>query len=63
MRQLEGRTLAADSAKARGAANTPRYDPARQAASAAMVTDAAIYNPDADVTADAAGKAKKKVWP
>ena len=48
-----------DGAKPRGAANTPRYDPARQGATAATVSDAAAYNPDADVTADAAGKAKK----
>lgn len=51
--------LASESGKPRGAADTPRYDPSRQGASAATVTDAAAYNPAADVTADAPGKKTK----
>lgn len=56
---MEGRGLAAETAKPRGGAAIPSYDPSRQGGNAAMVTDATTYNPGADVTADAAGKPKK----
>ena len=55
LRQMEGRLLAVDSSKPRGQAPAPKYDPARQGTSAALLTEPAAYNPDADVK-------PSKVW-
>ena len=61
LRQMEGRLLAVDSSKPRGQAPTPKYDPARQGASSALLTEPAGYNTAADVTMDAAATQKPKV--
>lgn len=63
LRQMEGRLLAVDSSKPRGQASTPKYDPARQGASTALLTEPKGYNTAADVTLDAAATQKPKVGP
>ena len=60
LRQMEGRLLAVDSAKPRGQVPAPKYDPARQGASTALLTEPTSYNAAADVTMDAAATQKPK---
>jgi nucleolar protein 58 len=60
LRQLEGGVMAADGARVRGQANIPQYNPGRQGTNPALITEAKGYNPDADVTADAAPSEEKK---
>ena len=62
MRQLEGKLLGTESAKPRGKAEPQKYDKARQAPAAALLTETKTYNPDADVTADAGKEEPPKVW-
>lgn len=62
LRQLEGKALATDGAKAKGKADFEKYDKSRQAGpTAAMQAGLQSYNPDADVVpADGDKKDKKK---
>lgn len=62
LRQLEGKLLASDSAKPyAGKGDIPKYNAQRQGdAGAALIAPAKVYNPDADVTADAGNEQKKK---
>jgi len=49
LRQLEGRALGAESGKARGKGETPKYDKSRQGVVGALATTPKAYNADADV--------------
>eukprot|EP00877_Chromochloris_zofingiensis_P001898 jgi/Chrzof1/11709/Cz06g06120.t1 len=61
LRQLEGRSLAADSAKPSGKPDAQKYDKARQGAAPTLLTQPKAYNADADVVmADGETKKKKK---
>mmetsp|Transcript_10474 Transcript_10474/g.31543 ORF Transcript_10474/g.31543 Transcript_10474/m.31543 type:complete len:552 (-) Transcript_10474:219-1874(-) len=61
LRQMEGRDLGQASATTGGANGAiPKYDRSKQGAAPGLASTAAAYNPDADVSATAAGSEKKK---
>ena len=61
LRQLEGRAAAGESGKARGKADTPKYDKGRQGGGAGgLVAAPKAYNADADAPAAAAKEEKPK---
>lgn len=63
LRQLEGRVLAVESGKPRGKEQPAKYDPQRQGANPALLTQPKAYNPAADVVVkaeDGEKKTKKK---
>lgn len=58
---MEGRDLGQQAATPGGKPDAQKYDRARQGATPGLASEAKVYNADADVTATAGKKEKKKV--